>query len=153
MNQKIKTIFLSFTFVIVVCLYACSKSGKQNTQDEWDKNNTREIFADNPDLVRSKKLTKEKLPSFISEFNKDRGDGFYVKLKLTESGKYEHIWLRILSIDGENSSGVIDNEPTYFNEIKYGDTVNVNINEAEDIMIYKNDSLILGGYLQKLSKK
>jgi len=152
MNQKIKAIFLGFSFVTLVCLYACNKNERQNKQDEWDKSNTREIFADSPDLVRSKELTKEKLPYFISEFNKVRGDGFYAKLKLAESGKYEHIWLRILNIDGENSSGIIDNEPTYFTEIKYGDTVNVNINDAEDIMIYKNDSLILGGYLQKLSK-
>ena len=140
-----------FTLALLVILISCGKSEPQaqNNQDEWDKNNTREINADSPELVHSKKLTKENLPYFISEFRKGQEGDFYAKLMLSESGNSEHIWLEILSLDGENSYGIIDNEPTYFKQIKYRDTLNININEAEDIMILKNDSLVFGGFLQQ----
>jgi len=140
-----------FTLAFIAILVSCGKSDpkNQNNHDEWDKSNATEIRPDDPGLIHSKKLTEENLPYFISEFSKKHNQEFYVKLKISESGQDEHIWLKILDIDGGNSYGTIENDPAYFKQIKYGDTLKINIYEAEDIIINRNDSIIFGSFLQQ----
>ena len=107
-------------------------------------------------LINSIKLSKQNLPQFLSEFDKTEKDNenYFAKLKLSENRKTEHIWIEILSLNNENSIGLIGNEPKNLKKLQYLDTVKFDIQKAEDIMIIKNDSIIFGGFLKsELDKK
>jgi uncharacterized protein YegJ (DUF2314 family) len=111
-NDLLFLVKTTFVMLMGLTILSCSETGKQNSiknpQDEWSKNNTREISADDIGLAHSKEKTKESLPYFVSEFKK--GDGsFLVKAALSEDGQYEHIWLAVLKIEGGNSVGVLYN--------------------------------------------
>lgn len=54
----------------------------------------------------------------------------------------------ILSLNDENSVGLLSNEPKYFKNIRYLDTITFDIKKAEDLTIMKNDSVIFGSFLQ-----
>jgi len=126
----------------------------ENNQTEWDKNNMRDINSDDKLLIDSKQTAKSNLPYFISEFQKKSNTDFFTKIKLTENGKTEHIWIEILSLDNDKSIGLLSNVPKYFKNLKYLDTVTFDINKSEDLMITRNDSIVFGGFLKtELEKK
>jgi|GEM_PF-2002338 len=142
-------------FILFKIYVAQDKYNLENNQTEWDKNNTREINANDKLLNNSKQTTQINLPYFKSEFKtKDKSKtDFFTKVKLTENEKTEHIWIYILNINNDKSIGLLYNEPTYFKNIKYLDTITFDINKAEDIMIMKNDSILFGGFLQAEMEK
>nr|WP_299169557.1 DUF2314 domain-containing protein [uncultured Allomuricauda sp.] len=125
----------------------------KNTQTEWDKNNMREIEPEDKLLVEIKQETKLHLSYFISEFKKSSKSDFFAKVKLTENEKTEHIWVEILKLDNDKSIGLLGNEPKYFKNMKYLDTLTFDINQSEDLMIMENDSIVFGGFLQAALKK
>ena len=68
------------------------------------------------------------------EFGKDNG---------------EHIWINGLHFKNDKLFGIIANEPENSINVKYGDTVQVEIGQLSDWMYIQNGQLI-GGYTIKL---
>ena len=151
----------SFIIAIIVLgiisfgVYLFIQKNESGILTEWDLDNTREIYQDDEALINSKILTQKNLAYFISEFKikNEAEDEFYVKVRMTEDDKSEHMWLNILKLDGNQSIGLLDNVPLKFKKLKYLDTVKFDINKAEDLMLYRSDSLILGGFLLSESQK
>ena len=155
-NLLLVGIVAIIAFVLFGIYVIQDKYVPENNQTEWDKNNTREIDSSDKLLNETKQIAELNLSHFISEFkNKDKsGNDFFVKIKLSEDDKVEHIWIQILNLNDDDSIGLLSNEPTHFKKLKYLDTLTFNINKAEDLMIMKNDSIIFGGFLQsKLDKQ
>ena len=48
--------------------------------------------------------------------------GSFVKAGIVSNGKTEHIWLEVLSTDGDHVVGRIDSDPIYINQ-KYNDVI------------------------------
>ena len=150
MKKNLKIFTIIILAIIFLAYLIQNNLVSNNNQSEWDKNNTRDIQSNDKLLNKSKKITEQKLPFFISEFkNKNKSEyDFFTKIELTEGEYTEHIWIWILSLNDENSIGLLSNEPKFFKKIKYLDTITFDINKAEDLTIMKNDSVVFGGFLQ-----
>ncbi|MEX0287514.1 MAG: DUF2314 domain-containing protein [Flavobacteriaceae bacterium] len=149
-NSRIYFIVIAASIAIYGLYWLKNRSVESRIESDWDINNTREIDVDDEALAKSERMAQKNLSYFIAEFrNKnDNSNEFYVKVKLTEDGVVEHMWIDILELDGDQSIGLLDNDPLKFKRLKYLDTVKFDINKAEDLMMYENDSLKLGGFLQ-----
>ncbi len=151
MKNSLKPIIAILVILLIWYFLIFKKQSKNKNLTEWDIENIRNINSNDNALAESKISTQKALSNFITEFeNNDRNKEFYAKIKLTENDLIEHMWLIVLTLNGENSKGIVDNEPLKFKNIKYLDTLKFNIKEAEDLMIYENDSLIMGGFLMSI---
>lgn len=150
MKKNLKIFIIIILAILFVAYLIKNNLVSNNNQSEWDKNNTRDIQSNDKLLNKSKKITEQKLPFFISEFkNKNKSEyDFFTKIELTEDEYTEHIWIWVLSLNDENSVGLLSNEPKYFKNIRYLDTITFDIKKAEDLTIMKNDSVIFGSFLQ-----
>ncbi len=142
-------------FFLLIVLASCNFGSNQSGSGEMITEGVRGFEEDNPILLESIKRTRDSLPYFISRFKSNTDDltWFSGKFEVHEGSLEEHIWLEILEIDGENSVGVIINEPYSFQKIKYLDTINFDISKAEDIMILKDGSILFGNFLERLLTK
>ncbi|WP_420552251.1 DUF2314 domain-containing protein [Tenacibaculum aiptasiae] len=153
MKKNSKIIFP--ILILTLIGYLMITNNKNNQLTDWDIDNTREFKSNDELLLKAKMESQKLLPKFIEEFknNKNSKKEFYVKVKLSENKLSEHMWLVALSLNGKNSIGVLDNTPNDLKKIKLQDTLKFDINKAEDLMIYENDSLIAGAFLWSLLNK
>ncbi|MCF2875930.1 MULTISPECIES: DUF2314 domain-containing protein [unclassified Tenacibaculum] len=153
MKKNSKIIFP--ILILTLIGYFMVTNNKNNQLTDWDIDNTREFKSNDELLLKAKIESQKLLPKFIEEFknNKNSKKEFYVKVKLSENKLSEHMWLVALSLNGKNSIGVLDNTPNDLKKIKLQDTLKFDINKAEDLMIYENDSLIAGAFLWSLLNK
>jgi len=157
MKRKYLLIFAIIILAVIAVKFIFPE--KKSIEDEiisnWDKENTRDIYLDDEALINSKKLAQKHLQQFKEEFKnkRDSVDEFYVKVRLTENELAEHMWINILDLNKDQSIGLLDNEPLKIKSLKYLDTIRFDINDAEDLMLFKNDSLKLGSFLQSELEK
>jgi uncharacterized protein YegJ (DUF2314 family) len=157
MKRKYLLIFAIIILAVIAVKFIFPE--KKSIEDEiisnWDKENTRDLYLDDEALINSKKLTQKHLQQFKEEFKnkRDSVDEFYVKVRLTENELAEHMWINILDLNKDQSIGLLDNEPLKIKSLKYLDTIRFDINDAEDLMLFKNDSLKLGSFLQSELEK
>ncbi|MFA5401726.1 MAG: DUF2314 domain-containing protein [Dehalococcoidia bacterium] len=63
--------------------------------------------------------------------------GDSIKKRFAEDGAApEHMWVIVTSIAGDKLVGTLDNDPVGMTSIKYGDRVELDITEVEDIVLY-----------------
>lgn len=146
-------IILVFAALITVIIFIFA--AQNNNQTEWDKQNTRKLDSNDVVIRNAMQHTKDSLPSFIKYYN-DRiinNGSFFVKIPLSENNNIEHMWLKIINLDATRSSGLLENEPAYLKNVRYGDTIHFDINDAEDLIIERNDTIYFGAFTdQELSK-
>lgn len=59
--------------------------------------------------------------------------GDSIKLKFSESGRNEYMWVNVTKCDGEKYEGVLDNDPIFIEGLKCGDNVKFGKDEILDI--------------------
>lgn len=67
----------------------------------------------------------------------------------TRSGNFEHIWVTVQKIDGEQVSGVLANHPRDLGDWKLGTAVTAKLTELSD-WLFERDGKMVGGFTVKV---
>ena len=79
-----------------------------------------------------KDCAKERKINFQKNFDRySIKVGDFVKKEFKENGKSEHMWVKIVSLSEKGIKGTLDNDPLFLENIKYGDSVCLKLNEIE----------------------
>lgn len=89
-------------------------------------------------LLDAKERNKKYPDTFHIPSNDDLSylrSGDYAKLCFEEEGNApERMWVKVMSVSGDNFQGMLDNEPIGLETIKYGDIVLFNSRHILDTM-------------------
>ena len=109
--------------------------------------------ADDPELASATKEALRRWPEFLQAFaNRTPQQGFGVKKKFIEGDEVEHMWVEVLSIDGERLHGRLSNEPRSIRLMALGDPVSLKAGEIED-WLYTEGQRMVGGFQVSVLEK
>ncbi|WP_193702258.1 YegJ family protein [Flavobacterium haoranii] len=132
-----------------ICFLSCNPNKKIDRENEPTIYN---IQSDDSEMNQAIENAKQTLDSFDFALNNNTRifTFFGLKKRVIENGFVEHIWIgNIKKLDNENYIGIVDNLPEKIENIKLGDTVQINRKEISDWMYIKNSKLH-GGFSIKL---
>lgn len=106
---------------------------------------------DNELMKAASEQARSNLDGFISEMQKTDSD-FHgsVKVKVSDNGETEYMWLDELNYSGNMFSGVINNDPQIVGNVNLGDPWKVGKDEVVD-WIYQKDGKIYGNFTYKMA--
>lgn len=139
-------------FLLILLFITQSCSTRTNNQDDWDKNNIRDLEADDPAVKRAMKAAQDSLTFYIDYFRRFYGEKnyyFYLKKSFEDNGEFEHMWSKPIEINEEGFKCILDNEPNGLQNYRLGDTLQINFGDIEDFIIVTADTIEIGNYLQK----
>ncbi len=139
-------------FVIALSLITQSCLTRTNNQDDWDKNNLRDLEVDDPRVQWAYKATQDSLIFYIDYFKRFYGQenySFFLKKNFEDGGEFEHMWSRPFEINEIGFKCILDNKPSGLKNYSLGDTVQIDFKDIEDCIIVTADTTIIGNYLQK----
>lgn len=105
------------------------------------------ISDDDPELLASVEKAKETWPQFVAAFQEQPDDcsDFGVKVKLTEQGETEFIWLEVIGLEPRYVHGTLANDPVALGDLKLGSQVEVPLEDVQD-WCYMKDGEPIGLY-------
>jgi uncharacterized protein YegJ (DUF2314 family) len=105
------------------------------------------VEADNPTMQAAFVKAKESVEEFIQALAQPPRDafGFAVKMKITDGGETEYMWLSRVSYADDQFRGVLGNEPLNVTTVRVGETLAVPKQEIVDWMYIRGNALV-GGY-------
>ena len=132
--------------MFIICGCNSNKSS-----ENWDKENTRNVDADNAAYLNAINDATKNIPVFIDSLKSQEKKKyvFYIKSKISDGKNVEHMWLIVDTFDGKKFSGILDNVPLNLKNVKLNDMLDIKLDRVEDWIIYKEDSIIAGNYLAK----
>lgn len=141
---------IAFFFINLIMMFSCNskKIERENQPDIYN------VESNDIEMNKAIENAKQTLDSFEIAFkNNSRVFTFFgLKKRFEENGIVEHIWIgNIKNVDGK-FYGIVDNLPEKINNVKLGDTIEINKNEISDWMYLKNSKLY-GGYTIRLLVK
>jgi uncharacterized protein YegJ (DUF2314 family) len=145
-----KRIWGNIWLLIISLLLGCSTD--KSKQDEWDKQNMRDIYLSDPKVSKAFAMTQDSLSLFLEQFKAHSNDStyqFYIKSKYEEDGHIEHMWSIPLEALDQKLKCVLDNQPRDLQNIQVGDTVLIDLSSIDDFDVTHNGVLLMGNYLQK----
>ncbi len=142
---------LFYILLTAVVLFSCKNEPPVNTEAMSNIYNTQETDAEmNAAIAKANETFSEFKKAFDS---KDSNyDAFSIKLKFKSPQGFEHMWLSDIRLENGDYYGIIDDDPESTTEVKFGDTVKVNMNALSDWMYTENNKL-RGGYSIRLIRE
>ena len=135
--RLLKTVCL---VVLAFIASACSRNSADSHHQQVDAGDA----AMNSAIETARSTTGK----FVAAF-RDRPPGsanFYVKKPFrVRDGKWEHMWVEVLSMQNDVMTGRVANEAQETTEVKLGDLVKVRLSEISDWK-YNNGRKLVGGY-------
>ena len=138
--------------LISMLMYSCNTSNKSKVERDGEP----DIYnVDETDFAMNDAMNKAKntINLFEEAFeNKSDKNSYSLKQKFTSvDGESEHIWIGEIEKKNTDFYGVVNNEPFYVTDIKYGSSVKVDMNELSDWMVIENETgKVKGGYTIKV---
>jgi len=109
--------------------------------------------ADDADLKAATEEARRRWPEFAAAFAAKQEDQiFAVKAPFKDGDFTEFMWIKVLKIEDEYLSGVIDNDPVNVKKYKRGTRVRLRIKALSDWM-YTDDDDLVGGFTNKALDK
>jgi len=133
---------------IIISILSCNSQNKIERENEPTIYN---IEENDVEMNKAVETAKQTLDSFDYAFkNYTRVFTFFgLKKRFEENGIVEHIWIGNIKYENGKYIGIIDNEPEKIENIKLGDTVEIEKDDISDWMYIKNSELH-GGYTIRL---
>lgn len=86
-------------------------------------------------VLMHKECGKKRREDFQNKFDKYILEvGCYIKKEFKEGISSEHMWVKVIALKQKSVVGVLDNEPAVLKNVKFGDAVEVKLNEIEDYL-------------------
>ncbi|HUT90492.1 MAG TPA: DUF2314 domain-containing protein [Thermoguttaceae bacterium] len=102
---------------------------------------------DDPEMEAAWQKARDSVGQFIEALDDPqfRDAVFYVKKRVDEGERTEHLWLSSIRVEGDKFVGVVDNDPQVVTNVARGQPARVAFAEISDWMIAKGDEM-LGGF-------
>jgi len=98
------------------------------------------------------KQARNSVHSFLDAIKEKNGDGFAVKVPISEDGYTEHMWMSIVEVKNGKFIGHISNEPQTIRRVKNGQKYSVGLADISDWLYFHNE-VAVGGYTIKVMLK
>lgn len=142
------------TCIILTALIMFNGCDSKKSEENWDEKNTRYVAVEDTIYLNAISLAKQNLHVFIDSLENQRSNNydFYIKSKYSDGKNTEHLWFIVETFKEKTFVGILDNAPLNLKNIKLADKLDIKIEEVEDWIIYKDDTIIAGNYLAKTIK-
>ncbi|HJW18622.1 MAG TPA: DUF2314 domain-containing protein [Flavisolibacter sp.] len=145
-----KSLLLVFSISFLVTSCDNSKASADTASSSYD-------IADD-DYLYQKTIFKAKdsIAFFVQHYQEHSTDTSYsymINSTFKQAGKIEYMWSWIVDFEGDSFQAVLNNTPTYATRLKLGHEFTINKNDINDWIIYKNDSVIGGDFIERYYKK
>jgi len=98
-------------------------------------------------------IAKKRFPEFEQKFKESSAnEAFRVKVPFEEDGTFEHLWVRVKSIDGNKISGEVQGVSSKLAKLKTGSEVTVTTDQLEDWQ-YTRDGESIGNFGMELTER
>lgn len=98
----------------------------------------------------SVKLHLDEFRELYEKHGDDSSYSFFVNKTFIENNQAEQMWVWLEKINASSFQGILSSEPLIMKKVKYGDAIQVPVSEVKDILVYKNETLILGNYTDRI---
>jgi uncharacterized protein YegJ (DUF2314 family) len=144
-------------FLLLICTLYLTITSCDNSKASAEQAGTSYDIADD-DYLYQKTIFKAKdsIDFFVQHYQKYSNDTSYsymINSTFKQAGKIEYMWSWIVDFDGSSFSAVLNNSPTYVTKLKLGHEFSIKKHEINDWIIYKNDSVIYGDFIERYYKK
>ncbi|HBG77962.1 MAG TPA: hypothetical protein DDW84_03810 [Phycisphaerales bacterium] len=150
-----KFIISAIILTIIVIIAIVTQYFENNRVDfgGTDKDPIFTVSKDNELVNTAIDDARNSIDTLITEIKKGENNFLpSVKVKITDKGQVEYMWLSELKYENGIFSGKIDNDPETVKTVYYGDPWQVNKGEICD-WIYQKDGKLFGNYTYKASLK
>lgn len=104
------------------------------------------VKDDDPQMKRAMEEALRRWPEFVEAFRlKKPTQYFSVKGPFHDGENSEWMWVNVKTIDGDEVTGLLDNDPVFVTELAAGDTVTIKASDVGD-WIYERDGRFTGGF-------
>ncbi|OJY20610.1 MAG: hypothetical protein BGO98_04795 [Myxococcales bacterium 68-20] len=105
-----------------------------------------------PELNAAIAEAKRRWPEFVTAFNEGTGERFSAKYPFPKStGSVEHVWLSVTTINADQVTGTLDNDPVGDIGHKRGETVTVPSKDISDwLYSVSGKNEMVGGFTIKV---
>lgn len=137
--------------ILLMCcfVYGCSPS----SDDSSASTGVFQVGTEDPEMVAAIEKAQKTFGYFEQNWKNPVNDGCSLKFALpTSNGELEHIWFSPTSIEGDQVTGVCNNEPVYIPDLSYGDTRTVTRDDITDWTIMIGNTCY-GGYTIRVLKE
>jgi uncharacterized protein YegJ (DUF2314 family) len=144
-------------YLVLICTLSLTISSCDNTKASSEQAGTSYDIADD-DFLYQKTIFKAKdsIDFFVQHYQQHSNDTSYsymINSTFKQAGKIEYMWSYIVDFDGSSFKAVLNNTPTYVTRLKLGHEFNIKKHDINDWIIYKNDSIIYGDFIERYYKK
>lgn len=88
------------------------------------------------------------IPDLISAVRAQPNEAFFVKMKFEEGDDIEHMWVEVVSIVGEDLTGILLNQPSSLSNLKEGDNIKKDLADLSDL-VYADERGVHGPFTEK----
>jgi uncharacterized protein YegJ (DUF2314 family) len=119
--------------LIVLLVFACSRPSDPSL-----------VYrdADDPEISAAQRTAQTRWNEFTSATDPRAARFVKVPLGIRGGVGREHVWLKVIAIDGDNITGVLDSKPVEDVGYQAGDTIATKRADVEDWLISKNGATI-----------
>ncbi len=111
------------------------------------------VDSDSPEMVEAVANARKTLPYFWDRRSTALNpDDYLVKIAIEDGEMTEHFWLNNPSLNGDEVTGQIGNDPGIVKNVKYGETVTVPESKISDWMYSEGDKMH-GNYTARVLAK
>ena len=121
---------------------------RRDVADEDISKTTLTFYSkDDPEMEAAWQKARDSVGQFMQALDDPqfRDAVFYVKKRVDEGERTEHLWLSDIRVEGDEFVGVVDNDPQVVTNVACGETVRVAFTDISDWMIAQGDEM-LGGF-------
>jgi len=147
-ERPMRTLVVIFSLLLI---QSCSSATKN--EEDFEEANTFSLEAEDANVKIAKDSAQHNLLFYINQFrtySSNQNYSFSLKKPYVEADETEHMWARPIRVDSTGFTCILDNEPRLVTNYQFGDTVLVNFDDIEDLIMVKNDTLIMGTFLQTI---
>jgi uncharacterized protein YegJ (DUF2314 family) len=98
--------------------------------------------VDDPALAAAKTTAQKRWNEFVSATDPQIVRFVKIPLSIRSGIGREHVWLKVVAINGESITGILDSKPVDDVGYKAGDTITTKRDDVEDWLIAKNGATI-----------
>ncbi|GEP40962.1 DUF2314 domain-containing protein [Brevifollis gellanilyticus] len=143
---------------IFAAILLAGTTGLTLAEDKVKKHPEREdvagIDSKDPEMIAAQKKARDTLMTFVRAIQRPEANKRYLlKVKITEGGETEHVWLEPVKWNDPGLLGRLAVEPVAIKKHKKGDIIAPLPDEVSDWVILSKDGAKQGGYTTDVVEK
>jgi len=139
-------------FLLYLFCVTCSSCATNSSSSNLDKHDSSKwISGDDYRFQGVVFKVRDSLPFLYKHYTElgDSTNWYHIYTTFHQFGKSESMWLEVISFNGKEFTGILDNHPSTVKNVKYGDTLKIDKYNIDDWVIYSGDSVLYGDFIER----